>query len=76
MRVVLDVESSGMEQIRIQIWDQIYRSGPQSTDQIASELNIDVTTVAMAVEHEWFERLDSIVQIAVRKPADKSGFNQ
>ncbi|MCA9213304.1 MAG: hypothetical protein KDB27_09580 [Planctomycetales bacterium] len=65
-----------MEQLRIQIWDHIYRSGPQSTDQISSELNIDVTTVVMAVEHEWFERLDSIVQIAVQKPADKSGFDQ
>ena len=56
-----------MEHLRVEIWDLIYQSGPQSREQIAESLKIGVETVASVVEHEWFEILDSKVQIATRK---------
>ena len=57
-----------MEQMRADIWDLIYKSGPQSREQIAEALGIDLAMVASVVEHEWFEILDSKVQIATGKP--------
>ncbi len=70
-----DANSSGeripismMEHLRIEIWDHIYRSGPQSREQLAESLRLDPATVAAVVEHEWFEILDSKVQIATGEP--------
>ena len=57
-----------MEHLRIEIWDHIYRSGPQTREQIAQALRIDIGTVQATVEHEWFEVLESTVQIATGKP--------
>ena len=57
-----------MDHLRAEIWDHIFRSGPQSQQQVAASLGIDTPTVSTAVEHEWFEILDSKVQIATGKP--------
>lgn len=57
-----------MEHLRVEIWDLIYKSGPQSREQISESLGIDAVTVASVVEHEWFEITDSKVQIATGKP--------
>lgn len=61
-----------MDQLRAEIWDHLYRSGPQTVEQIASSLRIDRVTVHAAVEHEWFEILDSTVRIATGKPPQTS----
>lgn len=57
-----------MEHLRIEIWDLIYKSGPLSRERIAESLKIELETAATVVEHEWFEILDSNVQIATGKP--------
>lgn len=57
-----------MEHLRVEIWDLIYKSGPQPREQIAESLKIELETVATAVEHEWFEVLDSKVHIATGNP--------
>lgn len=57
-----------MEHLRVEIWDLIYRSGPQSREQIAESLSINLETVATVVQHEWFDISDSKVQIATGKP--------
>ena len=57
-----------MEQLRVEIWDLIYKSGPLSREQLAESLKIEVETVASVVEHEWFEILDAKVQIATSEP--------
>lgn len=57
-----------MEQLRVEIYDLIYHSGPLTREQIAESLKIDLATVGIVVEHEWFEILDSKVQIATAKP--------
>lgn len=57
-----------MEHLRIEIWDLIYKSGPLSRERIAEALEIDLETAASVVEHEWFEILDSNVQIATEEP--------
>ena len=57
-----------MDDLRIEIWDLIYRSGPQSRDQIAELLGVDAATVATVVDHEWFEIFESKVRIATGKP--------
>ena len=57
-----------MEHLRVEIWDLVYKSGPQSREQIAESLQIELETVTSVVEHEWFEVVDSKVQIATGKP--------
>ena len=57
-----------MDDVRVEIWDLIYKSGPQSREQIAEFLKTDPATVAAVVEHEWFEILDAKVRIATEKP--------
>lgn len=56
-----------MEHLRVEVWDLIYKSGPQSREQLAESLKIELETVATVVEHEWFEILDAKVQIATGK---------
>lgn len=57
-----------MEQLRFEIYDLIYNSGPLTREQIAESLKVDLATVGNVVEHEWFEILDFKVQIATAKP--------
>ena len=57
-----------MEQLRVEIWDLIYKSGPKSREQVAESLGIEPTMVTSVVEHEWFEIQDSKIQIATGKP--------
>lgn len=57
-----------MEQLRIEIWDLIFKSGPLTRERIAESLKIDLETAATVVEHEWFEIQGTNVQIATGKP--------
>ena len=61
-------ESINMDHLRVEIWDLIYRSGPQSREQLAESLSIDIATVASVVEHDWFEIEETKVRIATGKP--------
>ena len=63
---------SMMDQLRVDIWDLIYRTGPQTREQIAEALGADATMVATVVEHEWFEILDATVSIATENPQSPS----
>lgn len=57
-----------MDQLRTEIWDHLYRSGPQTVEQIAGGLRMEAITVVEVIEHNWFEVVDSKVQIATGKP--------
>ena len=58
-----------MEHLRTEIWDQLYRSGPQSIEQIASKLRLNAVTVSAVIDHQWFERRGAMVIIAIERPA-------
>jgi hypothetical protein len=51
-----------------EIWDYLYRSGPQTVEQIAHAAGVDTSTVDAIVAHEWFQVVDAKVEIAMRKP--------
>lgn len=52
------------EQLRANIWDYIYSSGPQSVEQLAEQLEISPQTVSGLVDHAWFSSQDDLVTIA------------
>ncbi len=53
-----------MEHIRTEIWDFVYKSGPQTINQIAERLRLNQAMVNIAVDHEWFLRRGETVTIA------------
>ena len=53
-----------MDHLRIEIWDHLYRSGPQTTEQIVAKLCSNAVEVNAAVDHEWFERRGELILIA------------
>ncbi len=53
-----------MDQIRIDVWDLVFRSGPQSISQIAETLPLEPREVEAAVDHAWFTLQNDIVSIA------------
>ena len=57
-----------MEHTRNEIWDLLYKSGPQTIEQLAAGVGTDQATVNTIVCHEWFEVVDAKVQIATTKP--------
>ena len=55
----------GIDELRNEIWDLIYRSGnAMSIADIAQQLNCDQDQVRSAVEHEWFQVSDDMVTVA------------
>ena len=64
-----------MEQLRVDIWDLIFKTGPQTREQISKTLDVDLATIASVVEHEWFEIKESNVSIATSQlPRHAQGF--
>ena len=57
-----------MDDLRTEIWDHIYRSGPQTMEQLVDTTRLNAATVSAAVDHEWFERQGDTVLIATGKP--------
>ena len=53
------------EQLRTDIWDQIYRGGPQSVEQIAEDMQIDAGLVSTLTDHEWFANSENLISIAI-----------
>ena len=56
-----------MEHERTRIWDLLFKSDPQTIEQIAATLEMNQEMVNMAVDHEWFERQGEAVTIATNK---------
>ncbi|MCA9128514.1 MAG: hypothetical protein KDB22_15610 [Planctomycetales bacterium] len=52
------------EQIRTEIWDEIYKSGPQSIAILAEVKQLDEQVILSVVQHDWFDLDDQIVSIA------------
>ena len=53
-----------MQHVRNEIWDFVFKSGPQTIDQIAENLQLNQETVNVAVAHEWFLMRGDTVNIA------------
>ena len=54
-----------MDELRVEIWDFLYRgSAPKSVEEIAQNVDRDLDTVRMAVDHHWFDVVDDTVAIA------------
>lgn len=53
-----------VEQLRTEIWDEIYKSGPRSVSALAENRQIPEQSVLVAVEHDWFEVSEELVSIA------------
>ncbi len=52
------------EQLRANIWDLIYNSGPKSIEQLSSEMVLSVPMVVGLVDHTWFSVSNELVSIA------------
>lgn len=52
------------EQLRANIWDLIYHSGPKSIEQLSSEMVLSVPMVVGLVDHTWFSVSNDLVSIA------------
>lgn len=54
-----------MDELRIQIWDYLYREAkPRTLDEIAKHVGTDSVSVRAAVNHQWFSTNDDHVVIA------------
>ena len=51
-------------QLKIDIWDLLFRSGPMSVEQIAGQLNCPAPSVQEAVQDAWFVTKSGIIHIA------------
>ena len=58
------------EQLRTNIFDRIYHNGPQSIDQLAEYMQMNMQTVIGLVDHAWFSVDNELVGIATD---DKQG---
>lgn len=61
------VRGSNMDDIRTQIFDLVFKNGPQSLIQIAQTLELDEETVRAATDHGWFVRQGETVVIATNE---------
>lgn len=59
-----------MNNLRTEVWDHLYRTGPQSVEQISNSLQIDRETVCATIDNEWFENLDTRIRIAIKPTVD------
>lgn len=53
-----------MDQARTDIWDLVFKSGPQTIGQIALQMTIDPAEVMSIVSHDWFTLQGDTVSIA------------
>lgn len=52
------------EQLRVDIWDHIYASGPQSVQQLADQMRLSQQQVVGLVDHAWFSAHEELIGIA------------
>ncbi len=54
-----------MDELRIQIWDALYRSQtPMSVAELAKITGAEESEIAEAINHGWFQVADGSVRIA------------
>lgn len=54
-----------MDDLRTEIWDRLFqRREPQSFDAIARMLNVNLSTIQQAVDHDWFVVSNGLVAVA------------
>ena len=53
-----------MDQMRIDVWDLVFQSGPQTIAQIVATTQLDQQIVEAVVNHAWFDVQGDIVSIA------------
>lgn len=56
-----------MDEIRAEVWDYLYKSGPASLETIAQASGQTVETIQAATDHEWFATRGEVVAIAVHE---------
>ena len=59
-----------MDDLRNQIFDTIYRSGPQTVEQLVTTLSSNTNDVTIGVCHEWFKIQGDQIFIATANDAD------
>lgn len=58
-----------MDELRVKIWDYLYRSGePKEVSEIAESIEQEADTIRDAVDHEWFTIIDALVTISSPAP--------
>ena len=55
---------SETEQLRADLWDDIYKDGPQSVASLAASRQLTHQTVIGLVYHAWFVIINDVVSIA------------
>ena len=54
-----------LDEIRIEIWDYLYKNGPTSLKAIAGAVGRSIQTIEAAVDHEWFTMRADVASIAI-----------
>ena len=63
--------SQGMDELRVEIWDYLYRAEEsKSVSEIAESVEQEVATIREVVEHEWFTIVDDMVTISRGAPIE------
>lgn len=52
------------EQLRADIWDHLYSTGPLTIDQLADQLQLSHQQIVGLIDHAWFSVHDEQVEIA------------
>jgi hypothetical protein len=52
------------EQLRADIWDHLYNTGPQSVEQLADQMQLSHQQVVGLVDHAWFSVHNELIVIA------------
>ncbi len=52
------------EQLRADIWDLLYASGPQSVQQLSDRMHLSQQQVVGLIDHAWFSIHDELIGIA------------
>ena len=58
-------KEGNVESLRMEIWDYLYASGPTSIDRIGEATDHPQDMVLEAVNHDWFQKQDDVVAIAI-----------
>lgn len=53
-----------MDHLRTEIWDCLFKGGPQTITQLAHQLTMNEEMVKIAIDHEWFMASNQLVSIA------------
>ena len=57
-----------MDEIRVEVFDYLYKNGPASVKTIAGALEQTADAIQAVAANEWFVRQDDVLAIAVNEP--------